>query len=279
MGGTMYDHIRDKTREFPFVGEYLEGELEQADFQRRVQEDRERLNRAGLSDWAVKLLSRFPPDQAAPAKRVLSGLASAGAIDTDQLDESGFETFRERVRSSFHHLPDRTTSIFPEETRVAYELSRVLRPRRVIVAGSYYLYFAIWLVPGIPRGGTVTCLDVDQTVCETAEKNVLALEAGDTVRVIRGDAEQYLSETEEPIDLLVIDAFGSKDNDSSRHRGKAIYGPMIEAALPHLSGGSVVLAHNAEENATELIDFYSALAEARLFIRAGTTENVGVYLL
>lgn len=279
MGGPMYKIINEKARQFLFVNDYYAGKMDHNTFSQNINAHKELLTAAGLNDWQIQLLSRFPSNDTEAATRMLYSLYDAGAISSSSCHEQAFQDFRTQVEEMFLHLPDRTTSIFPEEARIAFELSLAIRPKHVVVAGSYYNYFAVWLIPGLASDGSMTCIDIDPQVCELARLNMKALGYEDRVQVVCGDAEIFLQNEQEPIDLFVVDAYGSSSHPDARYHGKAIYGPLIKAALPHMQKGDYILAHNAEEGSKDLSEFFQAVSKAAFSILLSTTDNAAVYQL
>ena len=176
------------------------------------------------------------------------------------------------------HLPDRFTSIFPEEARSAYALSRALEPRRVFVAGSYYGYLAVWLIPGLARDGEMICSDVDPTVCALAQQNMLALSEDSRVKVICEDAEQ-LAEPDRGAHRFVRPGRLRRPKPTRIRNiiGKAIYGPLLKASLPRLHEKSILLVHNAEPGARELAGFFKMTEKAKFSLYLNTTDNLAVY--
>jgi len=275
----MFDAIVQSTRGFDFVGEYLDGRMTTDRFVHKVDTHRKELLAAGLSEWQFSLLRRFPGDMMGPLCKLRDTLSADGIVGPPGGFDGEFETYRRLVSDTFIHLPNRFTSIFPEETRVAYELSRLIRPRSVVVAGSYYAYLAVWLVPGLLPDGRIICVDPDDSVCRVARANMAALGFSDRVTVVCDDAIVVLGDDDRPIDLLVVDAYGSREHRDSRRHGKAIYGPIVRAALPRMGRGSTIFAHNAVENAPDLRDFYEAVSTARVASFLGTTEHMGIFRL
>jgi predicted O-methyltransferase YrrM len=221
----------------------------------------------------------MPPNDRDAAATLLATLQRHGLTRNSVLHDAEFEDFRRRIRSEFMHLSDRYTAIFPEEARAAFELSLAVRPRRVVVAGSYYGYLAVWLVPGLADGGRMVCIDPDTEVSDLADRNMRTLGYADRVSVLADDAVRVLGDDEEPVDLLVVDAHGGRSNPNPRYHGKAIYGPIVEAALPRMTSGAFVLAHNADRSSAALSEFYDRLAGARFSVFLDTTENLAVFAL
>ena len=270
MGGTIYQEVMQKTAHLPLLQAYLGGAISQSDFRRQLDLSRPQLKELGLSDWWIGLLARFPSDIWQGARLLADALHN-------QVDPPGFDAFEQRVHASFNHLPDRYTSIFPEEARSAYTLSCAIRPATVFVAGSYYGFLAVWLLPGLDPNGQMICSDVDPLVCDLAKRNFAALNETRRANVICEDAESLLRRETDPIDLFVLDAYGGHNNPDRRYHGKAIYGPLLEAALPRLHDRSMLLVHNAERDSADLADFYRILGKTRLSLELKTTDNLAVY--
>jgi predicted O-methyltransferase YrrM len=277
MGGPMYDAIMNRAGDVRFVQEYLSSRIDRDVFQKNVRSAAEELTGRGLDSWQADLLRRMPIDEKAAVGQLLQALAADDIIDAPVADDAGYAEFQTRILQDFSHLTDRYTSIFPEETRVAYELSMALRPLNIVVAGSYYAYLAVWMIPGLGDGGTMVCVDPDERVSALAERNMKALGFDDQVRVLAEDAVQVLAEGDGPIDLLVVDAYGPSTNTNPEHRGKAIYGPIVRAALPRMKTGGVVMAHNADRESPSLDGFLDALNDARWKVFLDTTEHLAVF--
>ncbi|MBT3274773.1 MAG: hypothetical protein HN368_16575 [Spirochaetales bacterium] len=278
VGGVMYDSIMSQAGAFDFVANYLSGGLDREKFTRLVDENSRQLASAGLSEWEVNLLRRFPVNDSAALEELNRQFASGDTAEERSARQKEFEAYRELIVPRFSHLTDRFTSIFPEETRAAFELSRIMGPKNVVVAGSYYAYFAVWLIPGIQESGHMTCIDPDKEVCNLAEKNIAALGYSDRVSVVCDDAIAVLDNGDDPIDLLVVDAYGSRNYPDTRHHGKAIYGPILQAALPRLEKETVILAHNADRESGELAEFFGLLSNPKLAVFLDTTEHLAAFL-
>ena len=279
MSGTIYNAVMEKVGHLPFIQNYLNGTMDRVTFQREVTNQKDHLVALGLSDWWIGLLARFPNNHWEAAKHLNEMLYSAGIIPSPAVDEQAYLGFQQQVEQRFSHLPDRFTSIFPEETRIAYTLSRETQPGSIFVAGSYYGYLAVWLIPGLAQEGQMVCSDVDPAVCRLASRNMDALGESRRVKVVCEDAEKLLKSDTAPIDLFVLDAYGSYDHPDPNYHGKAIYGPLMKAALPRLHDKSIILVHNAEKNAKELTDFFEVMRPARFSLLLNTTDNMGVFQL
>ena len=279
MGGTMYDNVIAAAGQLPFVRDYFQGKIDKDTFRDEVLKNRDLLVSLGLDEPLVRIFSRFPNNEKDASERMLNTMHSTGMIESCKFDEQGYLSWKYLILQKFAHLPDRYTSIFPEETRVAYALSKALHPRNIFVAGSYYGYLSVWLIPGIAPNGRMVCSDIDPDVCLVAERNMKALGVSDRVDIKCEDAETLLKKGKVPVDLFVLDAIGKRSNHEPQYRGKAIYFPLIKAALPRLHNRSFVLAHNADKDSVDLSAFFKVVGKAGFFMLLNTTDNIGIFRL
>ena len=277
MGGPLYDTIIRQTEQLDFVRDYFRGTIARDSFKARVDQEREKLLGAGIDEWGVSLLRRMPPDDTRAASQLLAELCEHGIIGATPPREADFSAYQEEIWSSFSHLPDRVTSIFPEEARSAYELSRAIRPKTVVVAGSYYGYLAVWMVPGLAEEGKIFCIDPDPKVSALAKENARSLGFEDRMVIVCDDAISVLENANDDIDLLVVDAYGGRDHPDPRFHGKSIYGPIVKAAMPHFGANATILAHNADRTSADLDEFLGAVAGWRVSIFLDTTEHLAVF--
>jgi predicted O-methyltransferase YrrM len=279
MGGPIYNAVMEKVAHLPLIKDYMIGTIDKVTFQQELLKSRDQFKTLGVGDWWLGLLARFPNDPWEGVRLMTEQLSSSGILAAPEAEQQAYQEYEQQVRQQFSHLPDRFTSIFPEETRIAHALSRARKPESIFVAGSYYGYLAVWLIPGLAAGGQMILSDVDPTVCALAQRNMEAMGAGSRVTVMCEDAEKLLQSGTDPIDLFVLDAYGGHTHPDPRYHGKAIYAPLLKAALPHLHEKSILLVHNAERNSEDLAEFFTLVKDARFSIYLNTTENMAVFQL
>jgi predicted O-methyltransferase YrrM len=217
-----------------------------------------------------------------------------GLLPSDRYDLEAFRRFEESMRSCWRH-EGRSTFIFPEEAQFLYALAEILKPRRIIAAGSYYGYWAAWAIAGAGRAlSEAVLLDIAPDVNAIAEANLHRVSLASRSKVVTTDAIGYLEGAADSIDLLVVDAEGPKQGVSPRLRDKAIYGPIAEAGLPKLSHRGLLVAHNILLDRVVEHDYFASLVnhnEAQLaefiartdaacpkHLRIPSTEGIGVYM-
>ncbi|MBW3668609.1 MAG: class I SAM-dependent methyltransferase [Actinobacteria bacterium] len=207
-------------------------------------------------------------------------------------DVAAYRAFAAEVERQWDH-GGRTTFIFPEEAQLLFALAAVTRPRRVAVLGSYYAYWAVWALAGAGDSlEQAVLLDVDPEVNRLAVANLRKLGLETRTDVVTGDAVEYMQRTSRHFDLFVLDAEGPPDA-APRLRGKAVYGPIIEAALPRLRPGGHLAVHNVlldamaphryfvelvEANRRELAEFLARTSTECRGVEIATTEGVGIYV-
>lgn len=104
------------------------------------------------------------------------------------------------------------------------------KAKRVLEIGSFMGLTALWMARALPKDGTLVTLEREAAYAACARNHV----AGDPrIRVEEGDALLWLKATQEaPFDVLFIDG------------EKKAYADYLEAALPHLAPGALVIADN-----------------------------------
>lgn len=252
-----------------------------------------RLTEVGLNENQIKLIERFPANEADFVAAALERLRHAGLIETTSYSTEAFEAYRERVAIAFDHA-DRVTYIFPEEERLLYALAAVTKPRRVAFLGSYYGYWAMWALPAIAAaGGKATLLDTDGECVSLARRNIERLGLGDTAEVVAGDALAYMRENREQFDWVVLDAEGPKLGLPYDQTDKALYYPMGAVAVERIRAGGMLICHNIllahhtedpyfanmirnnERQFYKFLPFLAASCPRR--VELSSTEGVGVY--
>lgn len=110
-------------------------------------------------------------------------------------------------------------------------LLRLHGARRIVEIGSFVGVSALWLASALPADGKLTTLERDAAYAAHA-RETLALTGEERVEVVEGDALTYLKQSTETFDALFIDG------------EKKTYPDMLEAALPKLGAGALILADN-----------------------------------
>ena len=242
--GPLSDQIVLAMSEFPFFVEYRKGALPRETYLQRLQENSDAIiARMGNPRFLNLLASRYPASFDDNADTIFDQLLSDGFVD-NKPSVAEFEEFRRRVLASYDHGENRTF-IHPDEARLAWFVSMTRKPKRMVMIGSYYAYWAVWALPGVKAaGGKATLIDPNPAVCELAEKNLARLGLSDCVEIIAKGAEEVIPSITESVDLVLLDASGGKANTDPEWHGKGIYAIMTEMIFDRMREGGLLLTHN-----------------------------------
>lgn len=204
------------------------------------------------------------------AQKIVERLAAAGFFpeQTGGFPSERFHALRQQVRACFD-VPE--TSITPIMARVLFGLAVSRRPRSIVGLGTYAGNSLVWLAGGalgpdafFPADEIVGC-DTDAAATELAARNFGGLPGGEGVQLLCIDGLKWLEQSADPIDLLYIDI----DSQDGRKQG---YLAMLQAALPRLRPGSLILAHDVAEPkfAADLAPYLAFVKESGTFQRSAT---------
>ena len=151
-----------------------------------------------------------------------------------------WETFSRFSRLVHDHFEVPRTTFTPIMRRLLYLLASYCDPKTVVGAGTYVGYTFAWLI-GDGRGNrtptTSIGLDIDPEAVELSRRNAKVLSHGHRLTFLAEDAVSFLRSNQTPIDCLYIDV----DAPDGR---KNIYVDVLQAAIPSLSHGALILAHD-----------------------------------
>ncbi len=113
------------------------------------------------------------------------------------------------------------------ETLVAFRGARA-----VLEIGTYAGASALWMARGLPPGGAIVTCELDPAHAAFARRHIAASPHAGQVEVRLGPALETMAALDGPFDLVFIDA------------DKTGYTAYLDAALPKLAPGGVVVADN-----------------------------------
>lgn len=295
--GPVYELIQRELLPHPEYQGLRAGKISLEEYGRILEHSSEHSFGVALTENQRNLVTRFPHSEEAFVDEALKSLQEAGIIPSVEYPKRAFEVFRERVRTTFNH-GGYMTFIFPEEERLVFALSHILRPKCALFLGSYYGYWGIWMLPALRGGaGHATFIDPNPETNAVARMNIWALGFAECAKVLDAEGTHFLNEliVEDSFDFLLLDAEGPEDAPNPEYRGKRVYLPLITTALRYLSPGATVVVHNVllrgnvhspyfdqliRKNSEELgafMDFTSRNFSRREII--DSTEGVGVFKL
>lgn len=126
--------------------------------------------------------------------------------------------------------------ISPVQGRFMQLLTEISGARRALEIGALGGYSAIYLARGLPQGGSLVSLELEEEHARVARRNIERAGLSGTAEVRVGDAKELLKGMErsgaEPFDLVFIDA------------DKEGYPEYLDHALRLTGSGSLILADN-----------------------------------
>jgi caffeoyl-CoA O-methyltransferase len=108
----------------------------------------------------------------------------------------------------------------------------LMKPMRVLEIGVFTGWSGIEIARGLPPGGTLLALDVEEETTAIARRYAEECGVADRIEYRVCDAKAEVQKLDGPWDLVFIDAW------------KPDYIEYYEAVLPKLAGGGVILADN-----------------------------------
>lgn len=111
-------------------------------------------------------------------------------------------------------------------------ISHMIKPRRVLEIGTFTGYASICLAQGLPPGGQLHTIEVNDELAGIARQFVAEAGLSDKIVLHTGDAAQIIPTLDEVFDLVFLDA------------GKLDYAFHYELALAKTSAGGFMLADN-----------------------------------
>jgi caffeoyl-CoA O-methyltransferase len=111
-------------------------------------------------------------------------------------------------------------------------ISKVVKPKNILEIGTYTGYSAICLAEGLPPGGKLITLDINEELENRVRKYFKESEFDTQIDFRIGDARKIISTLTEIFDLVFIDA----DKES--------YSTYFDLIIDKLPAGGIILADN-----------------------------------
>ncbi len=131
--------------------------------------------------------------------------------------------------------------------RIIVEAARV---QKALELGSSYGYSALWIGSGLEQtGGHLWTVEIDAGRAKECRENIREAGLENTVTSIEDDAFKAIPQLakEGPWDFVFLDAW------------KSDYKRYLDALLPQMSPGGLIVAHNTLERADEMPDYLEAV--------------------
>ena len=139
--------------------------------------------------------------------------------------------------------------------------SRILSPERILEIGTYTGYSAICLARGLRPGGTLTTIEVNDELRNTAFKYFRKANLHEQIELINGDALEVIPALKETFDLVFIDAH--KDDYPNYYRlviDKVKAGGYI--LVDNVLWGGKVIDATQDDSTTRAIDQFNKMITA-----------------
>ena len=139
--------------------------------------------------------------------------------------------------------------------------SRILSPERILEIGTYTGYSAICLARGLRPGGTLTTIEVNDELRNTAFKYFRKAKLHKQIELINGDALEVIPALKETFDLVFIDAH--KDDYPNYYRlviDKVKAGGYI--LVDNVLWGGKVIDAPQDDSTTRAIDQFNKMITA-----------------
>jgi caffeoyl-CoA O-methyltransferase len=139
-----------------------------------------------------------------------------------------------RIERETLEMPQAAMATPPDEGALLTMLVRLMRAERALEVGTFVGYGAISIARGLPEGGRLTCLELDDGFAATARENLKDAGVDDRVEIVVGPAADTLAAmAEEPTyDLVFLDA------------DKTSYPSYYELIVPRLNPGGLLVVDN-----------------------------------
>jgi predicted O-methyltransferase YrrM len=143
----------------------------------------------------------------------------------------------------------RLLNITPETGELLAILVRAIRARRILEIGTSNGYSTIWLAWAAQEtDGQVTTLERLASKARLARANFARAGVAERITLIEGIALATMAGLDEPFDFIFLDA------------DRPAYLPYLEAVVPRLRPGGLLVTDNVVSHAHELTDFLDRLA-------------------
>lgn len=191
-------------------------------------------------------------DEVAVIDDALEAILSAGVLPHVRYDTDKMLAHREAVKEHFD-IP--WTAITPRMQRLLYAVNAIHQPRVMVAVGifcgnTFVSNAGAALGPGkCYDAGRLVGIELREEEAARAARNAARIDREGKAEIVAADGVQWLREFEGTVDLLYLDA------DGGAGRGKSIYMDLLEAAMPSLGPGSLVLAHNSVNSADSLAEY------------------------
>lgn len=120
----------------------------------------------------------------------------------------------------------------PETAKLLEVLSAIKRPERILEVGCAIGYSAILMAQYLDKAGSITTLEWDADMAETARRNIEKAGLSDRITVIQNDAKEVIKNLTGEYDIIFLDG------------PKAHYIYMLNDCIRLLKKGGILVSDN-----------------------------------
>ena len=142
------------------------------------------------------------------------------------------EVLESIVRDTYIHILNPHMLSGHVQGRVLSMISHMIRPNRILELGTFTGYSALCLAEGLSEDGELVTIEHNDELEDTIRRNLAKSPLSSKIRLIIGDAKEYLSGEAGLFDLVFIDA------------DKREYCAYLDLVYPLLPVGGFILADN-----------------------------------
>jgi predicted O-methyltransferase YrrM len=149
-----------------------------------------------------------------------------------KIDKEPEELYNIYRRSQIHVIGGRMCSGHLQG-RLLKMMVRMIRPKRILELGTFTGYSALCLAEGLPEGGRLDTIEIDDELEDMIRENFSSTPIGNRIHLHIGDAKEVLKEIQkESFDLVFIDA------------NKREYVEYYDIVFPYVAKGGFIIADN-----------------------------------
>jgi predicted O-methyltransferase YrrM len=142
------------------------------------------------------------------------------------------EVLESIVRDTYIHILNPHMLSGHVQGRVLSMISHMIRPNRILELGTFTGYSALCLAEGLSEDGELVTIEHNDELETTIRRNLAKSPLSSKIRLLIGDAKEYLSGEAGLFDLVFIDA------------DKREYCAYLDLVYPLLPVGGFILADN-----------------------------------
>jgi len=138
---------------------------------------------------------------------------------------------------------DRRVPVIPHETVVFFDwLFDQIQPKEILEVGTAIAFSTILMAERMAEGGQVTTIDRNPEMVEEAKANIKETGLTDEIRLIEGEAAEWLQKLDGPYDFIFMDS------------GKAKYYEFFPYCMDLLKTGGILAVDDVLQGGTILQD-------------------------